>query len=356
MMSRCRGSWPHQVARWLWEGEGEGRGGGLARVARVALLPPALVYAAAMRVRAAGYRRGWFAVRRLPLPTVGVGNLSVGGTGKTPLAAWIARYYAERGRQPGILLRGYGQDEPLVHQRLVPAAVVVADTDRATGAQRAQAQGAEVLVLDDAFQLLSVSRDLNIAVVSAESADASPWTLPAGPWRESWTALARADWVVVTRKRATREAADALAAQLAARRPVLPVSVARLCLDHLEGMVSGVRREPAELRGSRVVAAAGIADPESFAAQLRTAGASVQLVAYQDHHRFGEEDLACLVRASAEADYVVITEKDAVKLRGRWPGDTAPEPLVAELAVQWERNGRMLEQALDAVLPPADRS
>jgi tetraacyldisaccharide-1-P 4'-kinase len=103
------------------------------------------------------------------------------------------------------------------------------------------------------------------------------------------------------------------------------------------------------VQGRRVTAAAGIADPHSFAGQLQALGASVQLLAYQDHHRYSSEDLERLVRASVEADYVVVTEKDAVKLRDRWPHE-APEPLVAALTVRWERNGRQLEQALDAAL------
>ena len=88
--------------------------------------------------------------------------------------------------------------------------------------------------------------------------------------------------------------------------------------------------------------------------QLRATGADVQLLAYQDHHRYADDDLARLVRGAARADYVVITEKDAVKLRGRWPGD-APEPLIAGLAVRWERNGAALEQALDDVLARVPR-
>ncbi len=109
------------------------------------------------------------------------------------------------------------------------------------------------------------------------------------------------------------------------------------------------------LAGRHVVAAAGIADPESLAQQLRTAGARVQLVAYQDHHAYRPADLERLVRAAAGGDYVVVTEKDAVKLRRQWPG-SAVEPLVAVLAVHWERNGRALEQAVDAVLAPAGRA
>src|SRR5437899_9441283 len=125
-----------------------------------------------MKLRAA---RGRADAVRLPLPTIAVGNLSVGGTGKTPLAAWIAAYCARRGWMPGILLRGYGGDEPLVHRRLVPEAVVVANPDRVAGATAARAAGARVLVLDDAYQLLGVARDLNVAVVSAESWAGSPW-------------------------------------------------------------------------------------------------------------------------------------------------------------------------------------
>jgi len=191
---------------------------------------------------------------------------------------------------------------------------------------------------------------LNIAVVSAESAAASPWPLPAGPWREGRDALRRADLIVVTRKAASAEAAAALAERLG-RVGRTPLCLASLGVSHLEGMRSGGRQELAVLAGRRVVAAAGIADPESFAQQLETAGASVQLVAYQDHHAYRPADLEPLVRAAARGDYVVVTEKDAVKLRRQWPGSAA-EPLVAVLAVHWERNGGALEQALDAVLAP----
>ena len=336
-----------RLVRWVWQP------GAAATIARLPLVPFALLYGATMRLRAAAYRRGALPVHRLPLPTVAVGNLSVGGTGKTPLAAWIARHYVGRGRTPGILLRGYGADEPLVHRRLVPEGVVVADRDRTAGAAQARAAGADVLVLDDAFQLLGVARGLNVAVVSAESATASPWPLPAGPWREGWAALGRADVIVVTRKHAAPDSAAALARRLEqpreeGRGPPL-VCVAYLAVSHFEGMRSGARMALPVLGGRRVLAAAGIAEPESFAAQLRRLGAIVQLQAYQDHHAYDRADIARLVRGFTEADYVVVTEKDAVKLRGRWPTD-APEPLVAGLAVRWERNGEALEEALDGLL------
>ena len=339
-----------RVAHWLWGASAA------ARVARVPLLPLAGAYWAVMRLRAARARAE---AVRLPLPTIAVGNLSVGGTGKTPLAAWIAGYCVAQGRTPGVLLRGYGGDEPLVHRRLVPQAVVVANPDRVAGAVAARAQGAQVLVLDDAYQLLGVGRDLNIAVVSTESAAASRWPLPAGPWREGRDALDRADLIVVTRKSASADAARALADGLGrgargggSGGP--PICTALLLVSHLEGMQSGRRQELGVLAGRGVVAAAGIADPESFAQQLGTTGASVQLVAYQDHHAYRKADLERLVRAATGGDYVVVTEKDAVKLRRLWPG-SAPEPVVAVLAVHWERNGGALEQAVKAVLASARR-
>ena len=333
----------HRLARWLWQSRNA-----LARTVRAALLPLSALYGAVVWVRAALYRVGLLTPRPLPLPSVAVGNRAVGGAGKTPLAAWIAAFYAARGRTPGILLRGHGGDEPRVHERLVPGAVVVPNPDRVAGAAQALAGGADVLVLDDAFQTLAVRRDLNLVLVSAEDVRLPPWLLPAGPWRESGSALRRADAVVVTRKRAGAEEARGRAAALAARWPGKPVAVVHLALDHLEGMLSGGRVETAALTGRHVVAVAGIADPESYAVQVRAAGASVQLVAYQDHHPYDEADLARLVRAQAAADYVVVTDKDAVKLRHRWPAD-AREPLVAILTVRWEHNGEAIVQALDAL-------
>ena len=125
-----------------------------------------------------------------------------------------------------------------MHQHAVPEAVVVADPDRAAGAERALANGAQVLVLDDAYQRLDVRRDLNILVMSAETTRAVRWPLPAGPWREGWAALDRADAVIVTRKRATAEAARTLAGSCDGPVPG-PVAVAHLGLGTLEGLVSG---------------------------------------------------------------------------------------------------------------------
>jgi tetraacyldisaccharide 4'-kinase len=299
------------------------------------------------------YRHGWLPTRDLPLPSVAIGNLTVGGSGKTPVAIWVAQHYVAQGLVPGILLRGYGADETLVHQHAVPQARVIADPDRAAGADRALARGAQVLVLDDAFQRLDVRRDLNVAVVSAETTRAVRWPLPAGPWREGLGALERADAVVVTRKRATAEAAQILAAELQ-ERVKGPVAIAHLGLRYLEGMVSGIRHPASTLAGKRVVAASGIADPDAFVAQTKATGAAVQVATWKDHHDYREEDVAWLAHAARRADHLVITQKDAVKLRNRWPS-SVPEPLVAVLDLEWEDGGETFASALNAVVTPVER-
>ena len=303
-----------RFAHWVWWSTAPP-----ARVARGVLLPFAMAYRTVMSTRARAYASGLLRQRPLPLPAVAIGNLAVGGAGKTPFAAWTAAYFARHGVKPGILLRGYRGDEQAVHQRLVPEAVVVPNPDRLQGAEQARTQGARVLVLDDAYQRLDVGRDVNVAIVSTESAPPRhvAWPLPAGPWRERW--------------------------------PAAVVGSVHFVLDGLAGIRSGRRMALGALAGKRVVVAAGIADPASFAAQVRAAGASVQLMAYQDHHDYPPGDVARLARAAKDADYVVVTEKDAVKLRSRWPSD-APEPLVAELALRWELNGDAIERVLDEVL------
>ena len=338
----------HRLIRWLWTSRRFD-----ARLARAALLPFAGLWRVGMAARNVAFDRGWIAARELPLPAVAVGNLTVGGSGKTPIASWIAARYAASGVLPGILLRGYGRDEVLVHRHLVPAARVVANPDRVAGAEQALAEGAQVLVLDDAFQRRDVWRDYNIAVVSAETSRAVPWPLPAGPWREGLDALRRADALIITRKRADAAAALDLARRLAPR-VAGPVGVVHLGVLRYEGLVSGRPLAAREFEGKRVVAASAIADPDAFVAQTKATGAQVQVATWRDHHDFRDEDLAWLAKAARKADYVVVTQKDAVKLRDRWPA-SVPEPLVAVLDLIWEDGEEAITAGLDAIVTPIER-
>ena len=330
---------------WLWSNRSLS-----ARLTRLSLLPPAAMYRAAMAVRARAYQVGLLARSEVPVPVVSVGNLTVGGSGKTPICNWIARYYADRGLQAAICLRGYGGDEGKVHRRLAPSAIVVENPDRVAGALEATANGAEVVVLDDAFQRLDIVRDLNIALVSAESSRAVPWTLPAGPWREGLKALRRADFVVVTRKRADFQSAEVVAERMERKSRSRPVAIARLGITGFTGLLSGDAVPVGSLDGANLLAAAGVADPYSFVSQCKELGArKVRMLPLDDHHEFTERDMARMVQAMRRVDYVVVTEKDAVKLRLNWPSH-APEPIVAILDIDWEVGLTELETALDAVV------
>ncbi len=311
------------------------------------------MYRAAMAARARAYRLRLLPASEVPVPVISVGNLTVGGSGKTPISSWIARYYVERGLQPGIVLRGYGNDEGKVHRRLVEEAIVVENPDRCAGASSAVEGGADVLILDDAFQRLDIIRDLNIVLMSAESGFAVRWTLPAGPWREGWRALRRADFLVITRKRASEEAAERMASRVERIAPRRPVAIARLGVTAFQGLLSGGRMSTESIRGAQVLAVAGVADPHGFAEQCQAFGANVRAMPLDDHHEFSERDLGQMLQAAKRVDYVVVTEKDAVKLRPMWP-DHAPEPLVACLDVAWEDGQRELETALDTVVARVD--
>jgi tetraacyldisaccharide 4'-kinase len=154
------------MSRGAWSGVEESweRDGALAK----GLAPLSWIFGAGVALRNRLYDAGILGSQSLGLPAVSVGNLSVGGTGKTPMSAWVAERLLELGKRPAVLLRGYGGgDEVLVHARLVPGALRVADPDRVRGAARARAEGAEVLILDDAFQHRRAQRDLDLVLVAA---------------------------------------------------------------------------------------------------------------------------------------------------------------------------------------------
>ena len=179
------------------------------------------------------------------------------------------------------------------------------------------------------------------------------WPLPAGPWREGWSALARASALIITRKRADQPIAAELAGRLS---PLVrgPTAIVHLAVRSYQGLLSA-RSIPAQaLDGLHVVAAAAIADPDAFIAQTKATGAMVQVATWPDHHDFRDEDVAWLAKAARKADYLVITQKDAVKLSDRWPA-SVPEPLVAMLDLEWEAGETELKAALDAIVTPVDR-
>ena len=329
-----------------------------ARAARLGLLPFGALYGLVVAARGRLFDRGLLPVHETALPALSIGNLTVGGTGKTPVAAWLAGELRSRGAHPAIVLRGYGADEPLVHAALNPDIPVIADADRVAGIATARARGADVAVLDDAFQHRRARRVADVVLISADRWDPRHRRLlPAGPWREPLSALRRATLVVVTRKAA--DAARAREVMEAAREaaPDVPAAVVQLAPGELRAAGSAGAQTAAEplsrLAGASVLVISAIGDANALHAQLSRAGARLEPPpeAYPDHHPFDAADATRLANLGARADYVLCTLKDAVKLAPLWPRAGPPLWYVSQrVAPEWGAGAvdRVLERVLAA--------
>jgi tetraacyldisaccharide 4'-kinase len=304
-----------------------------------------------------GYRAGAAMARararpaRARAPVISVGNVIVGGAGKTPVAIAIAHRLIARGRKPAILSRGYGGtaegplhvdeecdaaqvgDEPaLMSQRGLR---VFVGPERALLAELAVEQGADTLLLDDGFQHHGLARDLDVVVVDASNPLGNARLLPRGPLREGLRALDRVGLLWLTRSD-LRRAAD----------PQLDAIVARMNRPPVESEFVPAAGAPA-LAGRRVFLVAGIARPASFEALVRKLGAQVAGARwFPDHHRFDVDTVYSIQRAAhgAGADLILTTEKDAVRL----PDGANFEVLPVDLRITAGAQG--LDDALDAAL------
>lgn len=320
-----------------------------ASLARLVLAPPALLYRGAMAARNALYDRGALATAVAPIPVISVGNLSVGGTGKTPIAAWMASTLKGRGARPAIVMRGYGEDESQAHLLMNPDVPVYPGADRVAGVRAAAHAGADIAILDDAFQHRRIQRLEDVVLVSADQWGEPIRVLPAGPWRETPSALARATLLIVTRKAVDGEQARSVLQRLAPMTRTGRGAVAALELADLRDVVTGEGRPLSDMRGASVLVAAGIGDPDSLAAQLRAIGARVEMRRFPDHHVYDSSDIERLVHDARSFDRVICTLKDAVKLAPRWPRE-APSPWYVSLRCRIETGGADVSATFDRVL------
>jgi len=290
----------------------------------LSLVPLAVLFAGAAAVRRALYRVGLLRAHGLPVPVIVVGNITVGGSGKTPLVAALARELAARGWRPGIVSRGYGRrpatgsgdapllvaadsdpalagDEPVLLARGGVPVAVARDRVAAASALLVAHPECDVIIADDGLQHLRLARDVEIAVIDAARCFGNGWRLPAGPLREAPARLATVDAVVALR----RDGSGAGEAW--------PGALAMTLVGETFHRVNApdVGAGAGAFRGAGVHAVAGIGDPQRFFAHLRTLGIAAVAHPFPDHHRFVAADLA-LPGATA----IVMTEKDAVKCRG----------------------------------------
>lgn len=319
-----------------------------ARAARAMLEPLAAAFSVVVRTRNWMYDRRLLAVRAPRIPVLSVGNLTVGGTGKTPVSSWLATQLAARGASPAIVLRGYGDDEPLVHARLTPTMPVIANPDRLSAIDRAASAGADVAVLDDAFQHRKVARVGDVVLISADTPEVPVRLLPAGPYREPLRSLRRASLVIVTRKAAARDRAGAIAARASAWAPNVPVAIVHLGLNAVE-RADRVSQPVAALAGKRVMAIAGVGNAAAFGAQLAQAGAIIRLRVFPDHYPFAATDAASLARDLTPDEIPLCTLKDAVKLLPLWPREAPPIGYVSQ-AVFVEEGGVSIDALLDLLI------
>ncbi|MGI8547987.1 MAG: tetraacyldisaccharide 4'-kinase [Gemmatimonadaceae bacterium] len=319
-----------------------------ARSARAGLAPAAWLYGAVTATRNRMYDAGLLRALSSPVPVISVGNLTVGGTGKTPFTAHLVQLLRsmEPARQPAIVMRGYGGDEKVLHERLNPGVRVYASPDRAAGIKLAAADGADVVVLDDAFQHRRAGRSLDVVLVSAEQWRGDLKILPAGPLRESLAGLRRAHLIVVTSKGADENRINGVASRVARIAPRVQVVRADFLMRDLVDAQEPERSISLEqLAGAELLAIAGVGDPSSFVAQLRAIGAHVTSCTFADHHAYTVAEVAMLSRKARDHKYVVTTGKDAVKLAPLWPAKAPPLWYVSQ-AVRITGGESVLAQAL----------
>lgn len=332
--------------------------------ARLALSPAEILFRLATRLRAALYSSGILPARRLSVPVISVGNLTVGGTGKTPLTLWIAERLSALGVVPGIVLRGHGarrggaprlvsasdpegaaldSDEARLLAARLPLVPIVAARDRARGAALALDAGAGAILLDDGFQHLALARDLDLLLLDPRFPSPHGRLLPAGPFRESWSAARRADLLLVV---------DGTAFPSPNGRPLVRAERRATALRRAHG----ADEDPASLAGRRVALLSGIARPDGFRGLFERLGATVVTEArFPDHHRFGADELerAAAGARDAAAELIVTTEKDAARLPASFLGRDDVAVLCISLDIV-EGEERLLAALREAIGVRAD--
>lgn len=298
-----------------------------------------VAYGAIADLRNAAWTLGVMRSVRAPIPVISIGDLTVGGTGKTPITATLARYLTDTGSSVAVLTPGYA-DELALHLAWNPDIAVLGGQDRGVLAIQAAQEGASVALLDSGFQHRRLERDFDIVAISADYGG-NRWRLPAGPFRERWSGIARADSVVVVRRQASREAASRLAGDVSGAFPGMQVAEVRIIPVSLAPASSSAKHVKDPAPG---VAVAGIMWPESFFAAVEELGLRpAHRLTLADHATFDERTVATVVDLAGSGG-VVCTGKDAAKLASRLPDEVCVWQIVER--VVWENGGEDLLAAV----------
>lgn len=314
------------------------RGGVGLSCLRGALRAASGVYGLGVRARNALYRRGWLRAHRAEVPVISVGNITAGGTGKTPLVAHLARFLLIHNRRPVILSRGYGKhgdvdDENAMLGRLAEGIPVVVNPDRVEGAETAVGElDADVLILDDGFQHRRIHRDLDIVVIDATRPFGAGHLLPRGLLREPLKELDRADILLLNRSAlVSEEERSRIMDRLDDHSPGAVTALCRNVPQGLRPVGEGIQESlgTEELARGRWAAFCGVGNPEGFRLTLEHAGCRPDpMLVFSDHEHYDADQVQDILRQAREAgcDRVVTTEKDAVKV-ARLLTDPADPPI-----------------------------
>ena len=346
-------------------------------LAKACLWLPAAAWSGVASVRMRLFRRGALRSSRLRCPVISIGNLSVGGTGKTPMVEWLTAQLAKRGYRAAVLTRGYGRDRPKdlrilgagsgaspddcgdepvmmarrFHRKAPKALIAVAAARAAAGRVLDRSGLVDCFVMDDGFQHLWLQRSLDIVLVDAMRPFGNGHCLPLGILREPVSALKHADIIMLTRA----GAGDTLASLrefIRGVNPTAPIFRSRTVVTGLVPIGSDGRDAPSELGQVPVATFCGLGNPTAFQAQVRRAGFTVVAdFTFPDHHRYSRRDVEDLVRraSEAEAEGLLTSVKDAVNLAA------APELALPAYALQTEievhRGERLMEQVCERLWP-----
>ena len=350
---------------------GRRRGVG-ARVLCAVLTIASWGYSAVMRLRNFAYNRKWLAVHDVPIPVISLGNITTGGTGKTPMAAWLANWLISQGFRPGLLSRGYrsledststtsltapdqpnGNDEKRVLDRLCLGVPHLQQRDRVASARRlCQDFDCNVLILDDGFQHRRLQRNLDLVLIDA----LQPWgfghILPRGLLRESMSGLKRADLIIITRaNQCSQSARDILRSELVKYRDSAACVEVAFVPTQLVSLDGG--SHPVTLaKDKSSLSFCGIGNPEGFRQTLATIGATGPLRVYSDHYHYLPKDLHELAQQANEGHFpfVLTTLKDMVKIPAEsWTG---PPLYAVEIGIQFLEGEDLLKQKLMEILKP----
>lgn len=340
------------------------------RAATIGLTPFSAIYGGFIRAGNALYRRGSFKTHSVGAPVISVGNLTTGGTGKTPLVEYIAGELAKSGRRVCVLTRGYRRessgrivvsdgekiladvnqagDEPfLLAEKLQGQAAVVCDADRVAAARWAiENLQSDTFVLDDGFQHQRIQRDLNILTIDATNPWGNGRLLPAGILREPRNALSRADCVVITRADDPNQV-EKLRDEIDVLRPGAPIFISRMQLRGLRRLDDSAAAE--ETRSTAAFCAVG--NPNSFFDLLRRNGYELTYTrSFRDHHKYTQSDIDDITRhaQASGAQMLITTAKDAVKLRT--PRFEVP-CYVAEIVIELDAQDQFRKLLSKAIQP-----